>query len=71
MLILYTDGITEAQDSFGDMLGRDRLMSWARLAPTDNPPSTGQFLCERLSDFRQNNFTDDETIIAIQRGNPL
>jgi len=70
ILILYTDGITEAQDGFGDMLGRDRLMTWARMAPTDNPSSTGQFLFERLSEFRQDNFTDDETIIAIQRGNP-
>ena len=71
ILVLYTDGITEAQDGFGDMLGRDRLMTWARMAPTDNPSSTGQFLFERLSEFRQENFTDDETIIAIQRGNPL
>jgi len=70
ILILYTDGITEAQDGFGDMLGRDRLMTWARMAPTDNPSSIGQFLFERLSEFRQDNFTDDETIIAIQRGNP-
>jgi len=70
ILILYTDGITEAQDGFGNMLGRDRLMRWARMAPTDNPSSTGQFLFERLSEFRQDNFTDDETIIAIQRGNP-
>jgi sigma-B regulation protein RsbU (phosphoserine phosphatase) len=71
ILILYTDGITEAQDGFGDMLGRDRLMAWARIAPTDTPSSTGQFLFERLSEFRQDNITDDETIIAIQRGNTL
>jgi len=71
ILILYTDGITEAEDAFGEMLGRDRLMAWARMAPTDTPSSTGQFLFERLSEFRQDNFTDDETIIAIQRGNTL
>jgi serine phosphatase RsbU (regulator of sigma subunit) len=71
ILILYTDGITEAQDRSGDMLGRDRLLTWARMAPTDNPSSIGQFLFERLSEFRQDNFTDDETIIAIKRGNPL
>ena len=69
ILVLYTDGITEAQDGFGDMLGRDRLMTWARMAPTDSPSSTGQFLLDRLSEFRKDNFTDDETIIAIQRGN--
>jgi sigma-B regulation protein RsbU (phosphoserine phosphatase) len=69
-LILYTDGITEAQDGFGDMLGRDRLMKWASMAPVDNPPATGQFLLNRLNDFRKNNHTDDETVIVIQRGNP-
>jgi sigma-B regulation protein RsbU (phosphoserine phosphatase) len=68
MLVLYTDGISEAQDGFGDMLGRERLLTWARVAPTDTAASTGQFLLERLSQFRQDNFTDDETIIVIQRG---
>ena len=63
----YTDGITEAQDGFGDMLGRDRLMTWARMAPIDNPSSTGRFLLKRLSEFRHDNFTDDETIITIQK----
>src|SRR5262249_19124770 len=33
-----TDGITEAEDAFGEMLGRDRLMAWARMAPTDTHP---------------------------------
>jgi serine phosphatase RsbU (regulator of sigma subunit) len=69
ILVIYTDGITEAEDSFGDMLGRDRLMAWARSAPTDNPAAAGGFLLERLSNFRRENLTDDETIIAIQRGN--
>jgi len=67
ILILYTDGITEAQDGFGDMLGRSRLMAWARTAPTASPTSVGEFLLSRLNEFRRGNFTDDETIIAIQR----
>jgi sigma-B regulation protein RsbU (phosphoserine phosphatase) len=67
ILVLYTDGVTEAQDGFGDMLGRDRLMTWARMAPTDSPSSAGQFLLRRLSEFRRDNFTDDETIITIQK----
>jgi sigma-B regulation protein RsbU (phosphoserine phosphatase) len=69
ILILYTDGITDAQDGFGDMLGRDRLMAWARMAPVHSPESAGQFLLSRLREFRKNNFTDDETIIVLQRGN--
>jgi phosphoserine phosphatase RsbU/P len=67
ILVLYTDGITEAQDGFGDMLGRDRLMRWARMVPTDSASSAGQFLLSRLSEFRRDHFTDDETIITIQK----
>jgi phosphoserine phosphatase RsbU/P len=67
ILVLYTDGITEAQDGFGDMLGRDRLMAWTRMAPVDDAASTGQSLLMRLNEFRRDNFTDDETLIVIQK----
>jgi phosphoserine phosphatase RsbU/P len=67
IVVLYTDGITEAQDGFGDMLGRHRLMSWTRSAPIDTPEAMGQFLLSRLAEFRKENLIDDETIIAIQR----
>jgi len=68
ILILYTDGITEAQDGFGDMLGRDRLMTWARMAPTDSPSSAGQFLLRRLSEFRRDNFTTTKRSSPFKRG---
>jgi phosphoserine phosphatase RsbU/P len=71
MLVLYTDGITEAEDCVNDMLGRQRLMDWARMAPRENPAATGEFLLEQLNNFRKDNFTDDETIIVIQRGTRL
>jgi sigma-B regulation protein RsbU (phosphoserine phosphatase) len=67
MLILYTDGITEAENGSGEMLGRDRLLDWFRLAPTDNPAAAGQYLLDRLNDFRSHNPIDDETIIAISQ----
>jgi serine phosphatase RsbU (regulator of sigma subunit) len=66
-IIRGTGEITEAQDGFGDMLGRDRLLSWACMAPLDDPAAAGEFLLERLRLYRRNHFTDDETIIAIQR----
>jgi len=68
IVVLYTDGITEAEDALGEMLGRDRLMEWARTAPIDGPAAVGQCLLSRLGEFRKN-LVDDETIIAIQRGN--
>jgi len=71
MLVLYTDGITEAEDCANDMLGRQHFMDWARMAPSDTPAATGQFLLGQLNDFRKTNFTDDETIIVIQRNGAL
>ena len=65
--MIQFDERQHAQDGFGDMLGRDRLMTWARMAPTDSPSSAGEFLLRRLSEFRRDNFTDDETIITIQK----
>ena len=65
--MIQLDERQHAQDGFGDMLGRHRLMTWARMAPTDSPSSAGQFLLRRLSEFRRDNFTDDETIITIQK----
>jgi sigma-B regulation protein RsbU (phosphoserine phosphatase) len=69
ILVLYTDGITEAEGDSGEMLGRDQLMEWARSAPIDGPAAVGQSLLSRLDEFREGNPVDDETIIAIQRGN--
>jgi sigma-B regulation protein RsbU (phosphoserine phosphatase) len=69
ILVLYTDGITEAEDASGEMLGRDRLMEWACAAPIDGPAAVGQSLLSRLGEFRKGSLVDDETIIAIQRGN--
>ncbi len=69
IIVLYTDGITEAADASGEMLGRDRLIEWIRASRTDCPETVGQFLVSRLGEFRKENLIDDETIIAIQRGN--
>jgi serine phosphatase RsbU (regulator of sigma subunit) len=68
ILVLYTDGISEAEDDSGEMLGRDRLLDWVAESPVDGPESVGRFLLKRLSEFRKTAL-DDETIIALQRGN--
>lgn len=68
ILLLYTDGITEAESPSGEMLGRERLMDWVRCAPVHGSKDVGQYILGRLAEFRRH-ATDDETIIAIQRGN--
>lgn len=69
ILVLYTDGISEAADASGEMLGRDHLMEWIRTIPIDSPAAVGESLLRRLGEFRGENLSDDETMIVIQRGN--
>ncbi len=65
-LILYTDGITDAENRSGEPLGRDRLLQWARLLPGDTPDETGRALLDRLNTFRPGPPADDETLVVIQ-----
>jgi sigma-B regulation protein RsbU (phosphoserine phosphatase) len=67
ILVLYTDGITEARDSIGYELGRDGFLKWAREAPIDSPTALGENLLQRLESFRGNSKNDDETLLVVQR----
>ncbi len=67
LLVLYTDGITEAENASGQDLGRGQLLDWARLAPTDNPEATGKYIMQRLQSFQGNGRLDDATLLVLQR----
>jgi phosphoserine phosphatase RsbU/P len=67
LLVLYTDGMTEAVDHNGKELGRDRLLEWAQQSPNENPTLLGEALLNRFSEFRANRQNDDETLIVLQR----
>lgn len=67
LVVLYTDGITEAENAAGEMLDRERLLDWARLAPAGSSEAAGQFLLQRLEQYRGSALSDDETLIVLQR----
>jgi serine phosphatase RsbU (regulator of sigma subunit) len=67
LLVLYTDGITEAENGTGQDLGRKQLLKWARQAPVDCPRTLGQDLLQRLQRFRGNFQSDDLTLMVLQR----
>src|SRR5262245_29902995 len=67
ILVLYTDGITEAEDRDGQDLGRGRFLEWARSAPVDSPEAIGEALLERLEAFQGRVHRDDETLLVLQR----
>ncbi|MFN7995462.1 MAG: PP2C family protein-serine/threonine phosphatase [Bryobacteraceae bacterium] len=68
LLLLYTDGISEASDDSGEQLGLDRLLTIAKTLPTGSSAAAGQSLLSAVENFRNGTPpTDDETIVALHR----
>ncbi len=67
LLVLYTDGITEAENRTKQELGREQLLDWARRAPVDSAKGLGEALLQRLELFRGRSRNDDETLLVLQR----
>jgi len=67
LVVLYTDGVTEAENEAGESLDRQQLLSWAGEAASDSPNALGQALLQRLESFRGRCRNDDETLLVLQR----
>ncbi len=68
IVILYTDSLIESETPGGEQVGRDRLLEFARQAPTDSPAVVGESLIRQVRSFTAASAkTDDETIIVLQR----
>ncbi len=67
LLVLYTDGVTEAENGTGQELGREQLLDWARQTPADSAKALGEDLLQRVESFRGGLRNDDETLLVLQR----
>jgi sigma-B regulation protein RsbU (phosphoserine phosphatase) len=68
LLLLYTDGINEADDESGEQLGLERLLSIARTLPVESAAAAGQELVAAVTRFRGSvPPADDETVVALER----
>jgi phosphoserine phosphatase RsbU/P len=67
MLILYTDGITDARNPDGGMLGRDGLLAIAQTLSIDEPAQMAVRLIARLEEFRGTTPHDDDCTFCILR----
>ncbi len=66
-LVLYTDGISEAENDGGDEYGIDRLRALVELHCSGCPVQLIDAFKNHLNDFRgQRERFDDETLLAIQ-----
>jgi phosphoserine phosphatase RsbU/P len=70
LVVLYTDGLTEARDEAGDLLGQERLLALTRECPLESPVAAAHGLLDRLKTFRgKSQPLDDETLVVLQRVN--
>jgi phosphoserine phosphatase RsbU/P len=68
LVVLYTDGVSEATNAAGEELGRDGLMNMARVLDTSSAEAFGTQLTSALRGFRGGVAGgDDETIIVLKR----
>ena len=68
LIVLYTDGVSEAFNEAGEELGRDGLMSIARTLDASSAEAFGSQLAAALRRFHGGaEPADDETIIVLQR----
>ena len=70
-LLLYTDGITESRNEFGQELGHEGLLALARgltISPLQGPVAFGHALVARLKGFQGDRpQRDDQTLVLLQR----
>jgi PAS domain S-box-containing protein len=67
LVLLYTDGITEAQNPAGEFFGVDRLGELLGIEGTDDPQEIINAIVNELRRFRQNAvLVDDITLIAVK-----
>jgi sigma-B regulation protein RsbU (phosphoserine phosphatase) len=68
LVVLYSDGVSEATDSAGRELGPHGLMEMATALDCSSASAFGSQLISRLRDFHGGQVpSDDETIIVIRR----
>lgn len=68
LIVLYSDGVSEATTPAGTELGREDLMTLARTLDPSSAETLGTQLLEGVTAFRGGRAAeDDETIIVLQR----
>jgi serine phosphatase RsbU (regulator of sigma subunit) len=67
ILVLYTDGVTEAENSLGEEFGMDRLSELIRHSHTLSADALMNHILESVTGFsRDVGFTDDATILVLK-----
>lgn len=72
ILLLYTDGLSEAQDSDGAAYGESRLVDYIREHKDKSAAAIAQGLLSEVQQFSARaNYSDDKTLIVVKRRGQL
>jgi hypothetical protein len=66
--LLYTDGLTEARNSHGELFGQERLCAWLRQSVNKHKTAaelSQNFLTEIRSFQSQTGLSDDQTFLIL------
>ena len=64
-LLLFTDGVTEARNSFGDEFGEERLQECLRSYRGRNAAELRTLILNQVTEFCSNNFDDDAALMVV------
>lgn len=68
VLLLYTDGITEAHDEHGKLFGEQRLVNLLRIHKTASPREICQHILQEVQTYcRNGEYSDDRTLVVVKR----
>ena len=67
ILLLYTDGISEARAPGGEFYGEGRIRAFAEANRDATPEALCNTLEREICEFQANNLADDLTILALRR----
>jgi len=66
MMVLYTDGVTEATDARGDMFGLERLVATVRECRDPAPQEIVDAIVRAVVDFQAEQFDDFSVVVACR-----
>lgn len=66
-LVLYTDGITEAQNQSGDFYGVERLLTLLEARSDDDAETLASAIVDGVRSWSGRRFDDDVTLVVVER----
>ena len=64
-LVLFTDGVTEAEDAYGTEFGEERVVRALQNAPGRSAEDVRRALMDAVTGYCSGNFRDDATVVVL------